>query len=207
MGIRTCRRNVLMACCGAALLYVHHLKLVGTQPGGCGAGEFFDGHGRSCKSCSVCALGQVTIQDCTPTVDTLCSHCTVGKEFWLMATGKCQACSACPAGMTTMSLCSGLEDTSCTHEAGTGFHDMAHEVPEQPTDVKVGRGGEATVVVRKLQRRTIPSHPSACPGHLVGTSVPSRLNKGPCLLIFAAHTPYNASSRPAPHVVEGQLGS
>jgi hypothetical protein len=72
---------------------------------------------------------------------------------------------------------------------------------------KVGRGGEATVVVRKLQRRTIPSHPSACPGHLVGTSVPSRLNKGPCLLIFVAHTPYNASSRPAPHVVEGQLGS
>jgi hypothetical protein len=62
---------------------------------------------------------------------------------------------------------------------------------------KVGRGGEATVVVRKLQRRTIPSHPSACPGHLVGTSVPSRLNKGRCLLIFVAHTPYNASSRPA----------
>ena len=57
-------------------------------------------------------------------------------------------------------------------------------------------------------RRTIPSHhPSACPGHLVGTSVPSRLNKGRCLLKFVAHTPCNASSRPAPHAVGGQLGS
>ena len=60
----------------------------------CGAGETSKVGAAGCSRCSTCAAGKYMINSCTPTTETECRDCLVGKVSTGGTVTECKACSA-----------------------------------------------------------------------------------------------------------------